>query len=294
MTKQLLYTLCLCFLCCIKAWGQPQDKPAYLLYDAAGKQISYSDLIKGLGGYDAVFLGEMHNCPITHWLEFEITKSLYALHGDKLTIGAEMLECDNQLILDEYMKGLITSDRFEAEARLWHNHSTDYEPVVYFAKEHAVPFVATNVPRRYANSVKNHGFSILEKLSPEAKKYLPPLPIPFVYDAESSEATFGVMRMMGGHSAEDTRRLAEAQAVKDATMAWFIAQNFRHKFLHLNGSLHSDQKGGIIPYLLRYRPKTTVATVLFVRQEDISALEEIHFGRAEYYVCIPEDMVHSY
>lgn len=290
--KRLLYTLCLCCLVQLTLLAQANDKPAYTLFDKDGTKITYSALVKALSKYDAVFLGEMHNCPITHWLEFEITRSLYAIHRDKLTIGAEMLESDNQLILDEYMSGTITSDRFEAEARLWPNHSTDYEPIVYFAKEHSIPFVATNVPRRYANSVKNKGFDVLNTLSNEAKRYIAPLPIPFEYDEKESQAAFGMM--MGRKSPEEIRRFAEAQALKDATMGWFIARNLRGKFVHLNGSYHTERKGGIIPYLLRYRPHTSVVTVLFVRQESISALDEINKGRADFCVCIPEDMVHSY
>lgn len=292
--KRLLYILCLCCFIPLSFVAQAVDKPAYTLFDKEGKKITYSTLIDALSGYDAVFLGEMHNCPITHWLEFEVIRSLYGLHRDKLTIGAEMLESDNQLILDEYMSGTITSDRFEAEARLWPNHSTDYEPVVYFAKEHSIPFVATNVPRRYANSVKNKGFEVLNTLSNEAKRYIAPLPIPFEYDEKESQSAFGMMHMMGRKSPEEIRRFAEAQAVKDATMGWFIAQNLRHKFVHLNGSYHTERKGGIIPYLLRYRPNTSIVTVLFVRQENISALDEENKDLADFYVCIPEDMVHSY
>lgn len=292
--KRLLYILCLCCFIPLSFVAQTVDKPAYTLFDKEGKKITYNTLIDALSVYDAVFLGEMHNCPITHWLEFEVIRSLYGLHRDKLTIGAEMLESDNQLILDEYMSGTITSDRFEAEARLWPNHSTDYEPVVYFAKEHSIPFVATNVPRRYANSVKNKGFEVLNTLSNEAKRYIAPLPIPFEYDEKESQSAFGMMHMMGRKSPEEIRRFAEAQAVKDATMGWFIAQNLRHKFVHLNGSYHTERKGGIIPYLLRYRPNTSIVTVLFVRQENISALDEENKDRADFYVCIPEDMVHSY
>lgn len=100
--------------------------------------------------------------------------------------------------------------------------------------------------------------------------------------------------MMGGKSKADSRRFAEAQAIKDATMGWFIAQNMRHKFLHVNGSYHTEQREGIIPYLLNYRPGTSIATVVFVRQETVSALSEENIGRADFYVCVPEDMVHSY
>ena len=40
-------------------------------------------------------------------------------------IGAEMFERDNQLILDEYLAGMITPERFNAEAKLCPNYKTD-------------------------------------------------------------------------------------------------------------------------------------------------------------------------
>lgn len=277
-------------ICCLKA--QTDYKKAYTLFDAQGKEISYNELIQGLAAPEVVFIGEIHNCVITHWLELEITRSLYSLHGDSLTLGAEMFEADNQLIMDEYMQRTISYERFEAEARLWPNYSTDYQPVVFFAKEHHIPFVATNVPRRYANVVKNKGLEYLDSLSDEAKRYLPPLPLWF--DTQQQQVgMFGMMHALGrGESQPEF--LAQAQAVKDATMGWFIAKNLRYKFLHFNGNFHSDRQGGIIPYLLRYRPGTTLKTICAVRQEDISQLEKEHIGRADYYICVPQDMSTSY
>ena len=64
--------------------------------------------------------------------------------------------------------------------------------------------------------------------------------------------------------------------------------------LHINGSYHSDQREGIIPYLLRYRPGTTIKTLRAVRQEDVSRLELDYKGLADFYICVPEDMSMSY
>lgn len=267
-------------------------KKAYTLFDANGKEVSYDDMIKALAAPDVVFFGETHNCPIAHWLELEVAQSLYAIHKDKLMMGAEMFEADNQLILDEYMHGVITSDRFEAEARLWPNYSTDYYPFVYFAKEHHIPFIATNVPRRYANVVKNKGLQYLDSLSAEAKKYLPALPIKFTYNKDNDGA-FALMNMMG-HGNSNPEYMAQAQAIKDATMGWFIARNMKSKFLHFNGNMHSDGHEGIIPYLLQYRPGTTVKTICSVRQESIDQLDEENRGRADFYICVPQDMTMSY
>lgn len=293
--KQLIPILCTVLLLAGgSGFLRAQSPQAYTLFDKQGKEVSYQRMIERLADCDVVFFGENHNCPIAHWMELNVARSLYERHGDKLTIGEEMMESDNQLILDEYMKRQISYDRFEAEARLWDNYATDYYPVVFFAKENHIPFIATNVPRRYANVVKNSGLAYLDSLSDEAKRYLPPLPIPFKYDEEKSNEAFGMMQLMGGKTGGDSRKLAEAQAIKDATMAWFISKNLTHKFLHINGSYHSDNQGGIIPYLLQYRPGTTVGVITTVRQESVDKLDEENLGRADFYICVPEDMTTTY
>lgn len=162
-------TILLVMLLGFTNYSKGQEKKAYRLFDAKGKEIEYKEMMKVLKAQDVVFIGEVHNCAIAHWLEYEMVKDLYTAHKDKLTIGLEMLEADNQLMVDEYVGRLISSDRFEEEARLWPNYLTDYAPVVGLGREHGLRVIATNVPRRYANMVKNGGFEALEKLSAEAK-----------------------------------------------------------------------------------------------------------------------------
>ena len=119
-----------------------------------------------------------------------------------------------------------------------------------------------------------------------------PLPIPF--DAQSQdEAMFGFMQMMGGKGAGNSH-FAEAQAIKDATMAWFIAQNFDRKFIHYNGNFHSDNKGGIIPYLNQYLPGKSIVTVCCVRQDDIKSLDKENRARADFIIVAPTGFPMSY
>mgnify|MGYP000256467456 CR=1 FL=1 len=49
--------------------------------------------------------------------------------------------------------------------------------MVEFAKVNQLKFVASNVPRRYANVTFKKGLAGLNDLSEEAKKYIAPLPI---------------------------------------------------------------------------------------------------------------------
>lgn len=273
-----------------------QNPAAYRLFDNTGKEVSFSGMIDSLARAEVVFVGENHNCPISHWMEYEITQALHGIHGPALVLGEEMMEADNQLILDEYMNRRISYDRFEAEARLWPNYSTDYYPVVFYAKDNNIPFVATNVPRRYANAVSNDGLECLASFSDEARQYMAPLPISFTYNDEEADGRFGAMAMLSRRSPEEMRRLAEAQALKDATMAWFIARNLPRngRFLHINGSMHSDSREGIIPYLLQYRPGTRIATVTSLRLDDTSTLDPEYLGLADFYIVAPTTFPTSY
>lgn len=274
--------------------AQQKTYDAYRLYDNNGKAIDYQQMVRQLSKADVVFLGEIHNCAITHWLELRILQSLYLVHGKKLALGMEMFEADNQLILNEYLQGLIFSDRFEEEARIWPNYVTDYAPIVNFARENKIPTVATNVPRRYAAMVKEHGLAFIDSLSKEAKEYFPPLPIPYEPNPQAEQG-FAMMRMLGGgKSNKDNSHLSEAQALKDATMAWHIAQTSTPKMLHINGNIHTDGNSGIITYLRKYAPKKKIITLRTVRQEDITFLDDTYKGLADYYLCVPEDMTNTY
>ena len=104
------------------------------------------------------------------------------------------------------------------------------------------------------------------------------------------------MRLMGKAKDSKPELMAQAQAIKDATMGWFIAQNLKkgEQMIHFNGTYHSDANNGIIPYLKEYRPKTTVSTIRAVRQEEIDKIDEDYLGLADFYICITEDMNMSY
>jgi uncharacterized iron-regulated protein len=269
-----------------------QPKPAYSIFTSEGKETDYGKMLKVLLDADIIFIGETHNCPISHWLEYEIASDVIKKSPKGLVLGAEMFESDNQLLVDEYTQGLISSDKFEAEAKLWDNYWTDYASLLFLAREHGLKFVATNVPRRYASYVKDNGLEALQSLSENARSLMAPLPIP--YDkAVQDEAMFGFMQMMGGKNSGKSY-FAEAQAIKDATMAWFISQNYDKKFIHFNGNFHSDNKGGIIPYLEQYLPGKTIVTICSARQDSLKSLEKENRGRADFVVVAPTDFPMSY
>ncbi|MFP4472041.1 MAG: ChaN family lipoprotein, partial [Bacteroidales bacterium] len=207
----------------ISATAMKTGMPAYNLFDKKGKEAKYKHLLKDAAQADVVLFGELHNNPIGHWLQLELTGSLYDEKDGNIVLGAEMFEADNQLLLDEYTTGLIRERNFENEAKLWNNYQTDYKPLVEFARAHNLKFVATNIPRRYASMVHQQGFEALDSLPATAQAYIAPLPV--LYDAELPGYK-GMLAMMGDmRHANDN--LPKAQAIKDATMANFILENLQ-------------------------------------------------------------------
>ncbi len=267
-----------------------QPNVSYNIFSKDGNIVQYSDLLSVATNADVVFFGELHNNVVAHQLEFQLTKDLFAKHGTNLKLGAEMFETDNQLIMNEYLNDIITQERFEDEMRLWQNYKTDYKPLVEFAKENGLSFVCTNVPRRYANSVYKQGVEILNKLTPEAKKFIAPLP--FKYD-NTLHCYAEMLEMAQGHGGEN---LPKSQALKDATMAHFIAKNFSKQthFLHFNGSYHSDNNEGIVWYLTKLKPKQNKVTITTVTQKNITVLDTENSAKADFIIVTQEDLPSSY
>ena len=265
------------------------DKPAYVLYNSKGQKVTFSKMITDLKTKEVILFGEIHNNPIAHWLQIELTKELGK--SNKLILGAEMFEADNQEGLNYYLNDSITSNEFDTIVRLWNNYKTDYKPLVDYAKSNSLSFIATNIPRRYAAMVhKNGGFNALDSLSSEEKSWMVPLPFPFDPEIPSYKS---ILTMLAGHGNPD---IIKAQAIKDATMAHFILQNFKknHIFLHFNGAYHSNNYEGILWYIHQEKVKTNCSIISTVKQENVSKLDLDYKGIADYIIVVDNDMTSTY
>jgi uncharacterized iron-regulated protein len=264
------------------------QKQAYVIYNKAGKKVSYKKMLKTLSKKDVILFGELHNNPIAHWLQLELTSDLSTSRD--LILGAEMYEADNQDELDLYMIDSIDYKALDTTARLWPNDKTDYAPLVNFAKGKNLKFIATNIPRRFANKVYKNGFESLDSLSAEEKAWVAPLPFPF----DSELPTYkSILEMMGDHG---TPELVKAQASKDATMAHFILANYEAEklFIHYNGAFHSDWYEGILWYLKGQRADLNYGTISTVSQENVRKLLKENKGVADFIICVDEDMTTTY
>jgi len=274
------------------------DKPAYKIFSQKGKSVDYSDLLKAALSSDLVIFGEIHNNPICHWLEYELMRDLYQEKKSDLVLGAEMFETDNQLLINEYTSKKIRKKDFESEAKLWSNYKTDYAPLVDFAREKGLKFIATNVPRRFAAMVNQYDFVGLDSLFAVERGMMAPLPIH--YDSTLTGYQSMIKNIGNDMPAHMSLNLPKAQALKDATMAYLILKNISENkttFLHFNGTYHSENQEGIVWYVNDYLKRTNmplkIVTIASVEQDSLDMLLKENYGKADFIICIPKSMTKS-
>lgn len=268
-----------------------QDKPAYVIFNEKGKKVSYKKLLKAASEAEITFFGEYHNNPVAHWLQYELTKDLAAQNGNKLTLGFEMFEADQQQLMSDFLSGKIEEKHFEDSARLWSNYKTDYRPLVRFAKQNGMFCVASNIPRRIASTTFKKGKAALDSL--DAGEYAFMCEKDFPVDTSLSQYKM-MLQMTTDH--EKGLNFINAQAIKDATMAKFIDQYWtpNTQFIHFNGAFHTDFDQGIIWYLKRLRPNVKYTTISTIEQEDFSKPNKEHIGRAKFIICVAPTMTKTH
>jgi uncharacterized iron-regulated protein len=271
------------------------DAARYRVYTSTGKAATLDDVVAAAGAADVLFVGEEHDDPGAHFVEYELLRRAAERYGAdskrQVVLSLEMFERDVQPIVDEYLGGLITESHFLKASRPWNNYQSDYRPLVEYAREHKLPVVAANAPQRYANRASRLGRASLAELSPAAKQWLAPLPYgePVPAYREKFEALMG-----DGHGAAPNMpaHIIDGQALWDATMAYSISQALARApnalVVHANGKFHSEERLGVPAQLLRYTPKARLLVVTVVSTDAVETFDAAELGRLGDFVVMTD------
>ena len=264
------------FMLMINGFGQANEAQ-YKVFDGRGNPSSLDKILEAAGETNVVFLGEQHDDAVAHALQMQIFKALFEKYGKerKLALSLEMFERDVQTVVDEYLNNLISESHFLSSSRPWNNYKQDYRPLVELAKTEKLPVIAANAPRRYVNMVSRGGRETLSALTPEAKKWLAPLP----YN-QASEAYANKFKALMGKSPESgmgINKILDSQTLWDATMSYsiaeFLKENKKGLVVHLNGSFHTENRLGTAEQLLKFRPKAKFIVVTMRYEDDFSKFD---------------------
>lgn len=267
----------------------PLEGRDFVVYRGDGSPASLEGVLDVLDPVDVVLVGEEHDDRLGHRVELALLQGAWARYGAgeerPVVLSMEMFERDVQVVVDEYLEGLITEEHFLASSRPWRNYREAYRPLVEFARDHDLPLVAANAPRRYVNLASRRGRGSLGELSPEALATLAPLPYP------EASATYRAQwdSVMGDAARHMSGSVLDGQALWDATMAYSIARALDARpgalVLHLAGGFHVESGTGIPEDLGRYRPGTRTVVVAIRPVEDPAAFDPSeHAGRGDFVI----------
>lgn len=267
----------------------PFSEQQFRAFDRNGKPVSTDEIVQAIGGNEAIFLGELHDDAVGHAIQAELFRRTVAKYSvdRRIALSLEMFERDVQIVLDEYLAGLITENHFMLSSRPWGNYKWDYRPLVELAKEKKLPVFAANAPRRYINMVSRNGREALNDLSKEARKSLPPLPY-----GEPSAAYSAKFKALMGPSPEAQMgidKILASQSLWDASMAHtvysFLKDTKNPLIIHLNGGFHTESRLGTFEHLLKYRPKTNGLVITIRYEEDFMTFDPAkHTGIGDFVI----------
>ncbi|EPG73805.1 PF04187 family protein [Leptospira fainei serovar Hurstbridge str. BUT 6] len=234
---------------------------------------------------DVIIVGEEHDDEAGHEWQLNTFKKLS--ESFSITLSLEMLERDQQIIVDEYLKEELTEKGYLNYTKFWPNYSKDYHPLVEVAKIRNIPVLASNAPRRYVNLVSQKGIRSLMKIR---SPFLPPRYLLRLHRQVEYEAKLA--KAMGGHhsdgSTSNLQNFVDAQYLWDASMADAIAEEFYttgRKIVHINGRFHSDQGMGVTYRLRQMGLKVLVFSVFPLEEGKKLGVEE--FQLADFLVVTP-------
>lgn len=306
------------------AWDHldPADPPEGIrIYRADGTPATWDELVVASRAAPMLLLGEHHDDVRGHRLRHALVRTLAggAAAGEPggcrpLVLSLEMLETDVQLVVDEYLAGLITPDHFLRAARPWPNHARDYAPYLEVARACASPMVAANPPRRYVNRVGRLGEGALEALGPEARALLPPLPVAPPSDRYRAQwralmggsvpgasphgapPPHGAGHATGGDAGASTLDpMLAAQNLWDAGMAWAVAEAARRhpaaQVIHVAGAFHVQHGTGIPEHLAHYLPGVTPLVVVTLAVSPGTTFDLERHGGAGDFVLLSDRVV---
>ena len=236
------------------------------VYDSRRKRYTdFEMMLLDLTSQQVVLVGEQHDDPSTHRLERAILEGL-GRRRSNIKLSLEMFERDSQDILNKYLSGKVDEQEFLKTSRPWPRYTTDYRPLIEYAKSRQWIVLAGNVPRKYAARVSRNGLGVVQQIPEVERQFIAQdfqCPFDVYYErfaevmsshpvAESvkqpdERSDAEIKREIDARRRAMTERFYYAQCIKDETMAESIVRelcppdsSLAPLIVHFNGSFHSD------------------------------------------------------
>lgn len=239
--KKCCYLFFTVFFILLTGCTQEPSGPLYRVSDKS--HTSLSDALFETLHSQVFFVGEHHDNPEHHLNQLKLIKEIHEVAEKPLSIGLEMFETGYQHQLDQWVKGALPLNDFvKIYYNNWDLSWILYRDIFLYAREHQIPLVALNVPRRVVRKVAINGFASL------TTDDLAELPDGITCDVTPDYEDF-IEQVFGWHGKRDDSftNFCEAQVLWDTVMAVnilrFNSRNSQAKLVILAGDGHSWKPG---------------------------------------------------
>lgn len=238
--------------------SQEPGGPLYRISDKSYKTVSAA-IFESISS-QVFFVGEHHDNPHHHDNQLAVIREIHEKAEKPLAIGLEMFETGYQGQLDQWVSGSLDLDDFvKIYYENWDQAWLLYRDIFLYAREHQIPMVALNIPRKVVRKVAQQGFA---SLTPDD---LTQLPAGITCDVTPEYEDF-IQRVFGWHGKKNDSftNFCEAQVLWDTIMAInllkFYSLNPETKLVALAGDGHAWKPG--IPRQIAQRKDLAMAVFL--------------------------------
>jgi uncharacterized iron-regulated protein len=285
----LIALLCVCLIGCAGSRPpQPQTatvegmaerfRPGQIVDLAAGKVISFEELITRISSKDLIFVGEAHDNPDHHLIQIQILQAV-ASRSPSLTLGMEFFQEQQQPLLDRYTQGESTEEEFLKAVdwkKTWGYDYHFYRPLMLLARERRYRVLAINAPNSIVRKVARTGLKSLESSERDQ--------LPKEIDLTDDRHRAFLQEIYEEHSPRDLKDFDffyEAQCVWEETMAHNLAAHLgsgKGRLIAFTGNGHIVNKFGIPDRTVRRVPVSMVTVMPY----PLNGEETIDRATADY------------
>ena len=237
-----------------------------------GEPLSFEAALAGLGKARAVLLGEYHARFDHHLTQLEVICRLHAA-DPALAIGVEFVQTPFQAALDRYVAGESETRDLLRETQYFSRWGYDfrlYEPIVEFARRHAIPVVALNAPAELTTQVGHTGLAALDATTRAQ--------LPDRIDAASDAYRQRMRDVFEAHANATEERFesfVEVQLLWDESMAQsgghYLTANPDHRLIVIAGNGHTGFVDAIPARLARQISGQVVSVAQVIEDEAYDA-----------------------
>jgi uncharacterized iron-regulated protein len=242
----------------LPGFAKQPEAPLYKVSDKSYKTINHA-VFETIGS-QVFFIGEHHDNPHHHANQLVFIREMHEGAKEPLAIGLEMFQTEYQEQLDQWVAGNLSLEEFvKIYNENWDQAWILYRDIFLYAREHQIPLIGLNVPRKVVRKVAQKGFGSLTPADLEE------LPQGITCDVTPKYENF-IKRALGWHGKEDDSftNFCEAQVLWDAAMAINLLKFHDHnpgtKLVVLAGDGHSWKPG--IPQQISLRRDLSMAVFL--------------------------------